>query len=113
MYVNGNLTQGENVADAGGVKLAMNAYLAHTNERPDAPSPVPGFTNLQLYFLGFGQTWCSNYSDNYLINLVKTNPHSPHKFRVIGALQNTPEFAKAYNCPVGSYMRPAEPCEVW
>jgi putative endopeptidase len=50
VYVNGNLTQGENCADIGGVKLAMNAYIAHiADEKPNDPSPVPGFTNLQLY----------------------------------------------------------------
>lgn len=76
VYVNGNLTQGENIADCGGVKNSYLAYLA-TDPNAAAPSPVPGLTNLQLMFVGYAQGWCAVESADYLKQQVVTDVHSP------------------------------------
>lgn len=77
--MNGNLTQGENIADCGGVK---NSYLAYMAADPAAmqPSPVPGLSNLQLMFVGYAQGWCAVESANYLKQQVVTDVHSPARY---------------------------------
>lgn len=74
VYVNGNLTQGENIADCGGVKNSYLAYLA-TDPNAAAPSPVPGLTNLQLMFVGYAQGWCAVESADYLKQQVVASTH--------------------------------------
>ena len=76
---------------------------------------LPGLnlTQKQLFFVSFGQLWCSKYRDQALKRLIKTDAHSPGIFRVIGTLQNNEDFAKAFNCPKGSKMNPEKKCSVW
>jgi putative endopeptidase len=114
LKLNGKLTLGENIADLGGVTLGYRAYKAL---RKDAPETVvaDGYTEDQQFFLGVGQIWCTKMRDEESRRRVITDPHSPGKFRVIGPLTNTPEFAKAFGCKVGSKMRPpeAQVCKIW
>ena len=56
----------------------------------------------QLFFIAFGREWAENIKPASLVQRVRTDPHSPNEFRVQGTLANVPEFAKAFNCPVGS-----------
>jgi len=112
--VNGELTQGENIADMGGTKNAYRSILASLGANGmKSQSIVPKFTRGQLYFIAYAQTWCEVASDEYLKRQVKTDPHSPAKFRVIGPLMNLPEFAETFSCPAGSPMNPTNRCEVW
>jgi putative endopeptidase len=70
---------------------------------------IQGYTNEQRYFIGFAQIWKINYTDEAMRQQVETNPHSPGMFRVIGPLQNMPEFWEAFDVQEGDYMRlPAE-----
>ncbi len=72
-----------------------------------------GFTKEQLLFLGWGQVWCENARPEYSALMAKTNPHSPGKFRVIGVVQNMPEFEQAFGCHAGQPMVSQNACRVW
>jgi endothelin-converting enzyme/putative endopeptidase len=112
-YLNGNLTQGENIADAGGLKTAHTAYVSRYSSEINQPSIVPGLTNEQLFFVGFAQTWCTKYTPAAVRTRVLTDPHSPPQFRVNGASINLPAFADAFKCPLGSPMNPHQRCQIW
>jgi endothelin-converting enzyme/putative endopeptidase len=110
--VNGDLTMGENIADLGGIKLAHAAYQAW-KARGGADATYAGFTPDQLLFVGYAQSWCSLQKPEVVEVRLKTDPHSPPRFRVNGPLSQTPEFAEAFSCPVGAPMHPEKTCEVW
>ncbi|XP_064461110.1 neprilysin-1-like isoform X2 [Ornithodoros turicata] len=114
MHVNGVNTQGENIADNGGVKQAFRAYKAHEQVSGLEPR-LPGLnlTHDQLFFLTYAQIWCGTMRPEHAVNTIRTGSHSPGRFRVIGALSNSEDFARAYSCPRGSPMNPRRKCEVW
>lgn len=113
-HVNGTLTLGENIADNGGLKEALNAYHAWTETHTIEKPPIGlGLSHDQLFFVGFAQVWCGNYRPALQKERVFTDPHSPHKYRVIGTLSNSADFAKAFQCPAGSPMNPEKKCVVW
>ncbi len=97
VFVNGNLTLGENIADLGGLTLAYYAYKTSLeNGREDVV--IDGFTWQQRVFLGWAQVWQTNQRDAYLRNQVTTDPHSPAKYRVNGTVANMDEFREAWGC---------------
>lgn len=110
--LNGELTQGENIADIGGVKMAFRAYRLL---RKDAKQlyVADGFTEDQQFFLGFGQAWCSKSREEFSRLLVNVDPHSPGRWRVNGSVSDTPEFAAAFGCKKGTVMAPQNACVVW
>lgn len=112
LHLNGELTLGENIADMGGVKLA---FLAYRNMRAGADEVyvADGFTEDQQFFIAVGQAWCSKSREEDVRRRVLTDPHSPPRFRVIGALSNLPELAEAFSCEAGTPMHPTNTCEVW
>ncbi|HUJ63540.1 MAG TPA: M13 family metallopeptidase [Kofleriaceae bacterium] len=110
--VNGANTVGENIADIGGVKLALAAYRSLRASAPDTVV-ADGFTEDQQFFLAFGQAWCTKMRPDFERLIATIDVHSPAHWRVDGALQATPDFAKAFNCKVGAKMRPAHQCVVW
>jgi putative endopeptidase len=110
--LNGGLTAGENIADIGGVKLALAAYRSLRAKAADT-MVADGFTEDQQFFLSFGQTWCSKMRPEYEAKLVATDPHSPPRWRVNGVLADTPDFAKAFRCKLGATLRPKNACVVW
>ena len=109
LHINGELTQGENIADDGGVKLAYAALQKALAKKGGTPEKIDGFTPEQRFFLGWAQVWRANIRDEALKLRLKTDVHSPTKYRCNGPLSNTPEFQKAFNLPDGSPMvRPPE-----
>jgi endothelin-converting enzyme/putative endopeptidase len=109
--VNGKLTLGENTADNGGVRLA---YMALLDDIADKTIPkIDGFTPEQRLFLGFGQVWCENVTDEAARLSALTNPHSPGNDRVNGVVRNMPEFQKAFGCRVGQPMVRSPACRLW
>jgi predicted metalloendopeptidase len=74
---------------------------------------VTGFTNDQLLFIGYAQSWCTEITPEFMSMLINVDPHSPARFRVNGPLSNLPEFSQAFSCPVGTPMHPEQRCEVW
>jgi endothelin-converting enzyme/putative endopeptidase len=109
--INGKLTLGENIADLGGVKLALHAFLHRPNAAPS--KAVGDFTEQQRFFLALAQSWCTNRRPELDRSLAAVDPHSPPHFRVNGMLSDLPAFAAAFSCPAGSPMAPPEHCSVW
>ena len=112
--VNGNLTLGENLADNVGLHLSYEAYRRWRDDRgDDLPLPVDGLTNDRLFFLSFARVWCGATRPEAAERRRLTDPHSPSKWRVIGTLQNSKDFARAYQCKAGTKMNPSEKCDVY
>jgi putative endopeptidase len=113
-HVNGKLPLGENTADNGGLRIAFAALMNSLASQPEgARNPVDGFTPEQRFFLGYGQIWCTNATDQAWRLQVQTNPHSPSEFRVNGAVSNFDQFQKAFGCKAGQPMVRANACRVW
>jgi putative endopeptidase len=112
--VNGKLTLGENTADNGGLRLAFMAFLEDAKRKNiDLKEKQDGYTPIQQFFLGHGQTWCGSTRPEQLRLQVQTDPHSPRQFRVNGVVRNMPEFGKAFGCKIGQPMMPQKVCRVW
>ncbi len=102
LHVNGEATQGENIADLGGVLLGLHAFkktAAYKNNEK-----IGGLTPLQRYFLGYSYSWMFKERKERLANQVMTDVHSPARQRVNGAVVNVPEFYDAFNIKAGSRM---------
>ncbi|KAK4871970.1 hypothetical protein RN001_016094 [Aquatica leii] len=113
--VHGYNTQGENIADNGGLRAAFDGYKQH-RLKTTLPQKLPGLSHLtgeQLFFLGFAQIWCGNSTVEALKAKIITGEHSPNRIRVLGTLKNSEEFSNAWNCPVGSDMNPKKKCVLW
>ncbi|PYJ19415.1 MAG: peptidase M13, partial [Verrucomicrobia bacterium] len=81
-HVNGELTQGENIADIGGLKLAYAALQKALEKNPQArEQKIDGFTPEQRFFLGWAQAWRANQRDQDLRLRLNTDPHSPNQYR--------------------------------
>lgn len=112
--LNGKLTLGENIADLGGIRQAHGAYTAWAAANGgDATPAVEGLTNEQLFFVSFGQIWCSHATPEAERMLATTDTHSHARYRVNGPLSNFPAFWNAFSCEEGTPMHPQNVCEVW
>jgi membrane metallo-endopeptidase-like protein 1 len=114
LNIDGKNTQGENIADNGGLKESFRAYREWVRRNGEEP-PLPGITltHDQLFFLKYAQIWCGIMRDEEALHKLRTSVHSPGPVRVLGPLSNSYDFAEAYRCPVGSRMNPAHKCLVW
>ncbi len=97
LHVNGALTIGENIADLGGLTLAYHA-LEMAYEGKDKPADIDGFNYKQRVFLGWANVWKNNIKDKALLTRIKSDSHSPGRFRVNGTLANMVEFQEAFTC---------------
>nr|XP_044625454.1 membrane metallo-endopeptidase-like 1 isoform X4 [Equus asinus] len=112
--VNGFSTLGENIADNGGVRQAYKAYLKWKAEGgKDQQLPGLDLTYDQLFFINYAQVWCGSYRPEFALQSIKTDVHSPLKYRVLGSLQNLAAFADAFHCARGTPMHPQQRCRVW
>ncbi|MBC7976904.1 MAG: M13 family metallopeptidase [Myxococcales bacterium] len=103
---------GENIADIGGVKLALAAFRQLRAAALDSVV-ADGFTEDQQFFLGFGQAMCAKLRPETEKLLTAIDDHAPPKWRVNGALSATPDFARTFRCKAGSKMVPVQQCVVW
>ncbi len=113
VHLNGKLTLGENTADNGGLRIALMALLAGSNNGEKPAPKIDGYTPEQRLFLGWGQVWCQNESPQIARLLAQTNEHSSGKYRVNGVVSNMPEFQKAWGCKAGQPMVRQNACRVW
>ncbi|HEY2496061.1 MAG TPA: M13 family metallopeptidase [Candidatus Angelobacter sp.] len=113
VHVRGKLTLGENTADNGGLRIAYMALMKSLADSGKQPEKIDGFTPEQRFFLGWGQIWCQNQTDQVARLLALNNEHSPGNYRVNGVVQNMPEFQKAWGCKAGQPMVRANACHVW
>ena len=108
---NGKLTEGENVADNGGLRLAHMALMDVLGGKK--PASIEGLTAEQRFFLGFAQVWCTNMRDEAMRLRAQTDPHSLPQYRVNGTVSNMPEFQSAFSCKIGQPMVRENACRVW
>jgi len=112
-FLQGGLTMGENIGDAAGVAVGLEAYHLSLNGQP---SPVlDGITGDQRFFYGWAQVWQTLYRDDAMRQQVTVGPHSPAEFRVIGPLRNLDAWYEAFNVQPGSkyYLAPVDRVRIW
>ncbi|CAF1105914.1 unnamed protein product, partial [Rotaria sordida] len=102
--MNGSQTQGENIADNGGLKEAFLAYRNWVRLRGSEEKKLPGlqkYSPEQLFFINFGYIWCSKMTDESTISFILQDLHSLPRFRVIGSTSNFAEFDRVFGCKPG------------
>jgi putative endopeptidase len=102
MHVNGEATQGENIADLGGVLLGLDAFKKTDAYKNNVK--ISGYTPLQRYFLGYALGWLYKIRKESLANRLMTDVHAPAKERVNGPFVNVPDFYEAFNIKPGDKM---------
>jgi putative endopeptidase len=112
-HVNGALTLGENIADIAGIEIAHKAYLASLNGR--TPPVIEGMTADQRFYIGFAQSWLGKRRDESTIAGVKSDPHSPEKYRTNGVVVHMPSFYSAFSVKPGDkmYLVPEQRVTLW
>jgi putative endopeptidase len=102
IHVNGHLTEGENLADLGGIAIAYEAFKKTDQGKSD--KKIDGFTPDQRFFLSWAQVWRANTRPEELKSRIMTDPHSPGELRCNGPLSNMPEFYQAFGVQPGDKM---------
>ncbi|HET7119461.1 MAG TPA: M13 family metallopeptidase [Hanamia sp.] len=102
VHVNGELTEGENIADNGGLAIAYTAFQKTPEAHKD--TLIDGLTPDQRFFLSFAQEWRVKVRPQILQTRINTDPHSPENYRVNGSVSNMPAFYKAFNVKPGDKM---------
>jgi endothelin-converting enzyme len=109
VHVNGKLTLGENIADAGGLTAAYTAWKKRDTANPGQKLPgLEMFSNDQMFFISYSNWWCGKVRKEQALSYVYSDPHSPADKRITGTTNNSAAFKKAFNCPVKTPQ-----CEVW
>jgi putative endopeptidase len=111
IHINSRLTQGEDIADLGGLLLAWMAW--ETETAGTNPQSRDGLTPRQRFFVGYAQWACQNDRPENMRVKALTDPHSPPRYRVNGLVVNMPEFQEAFACKAGQPMVPEKRCRVW
>lgn len=112
--VNGTFTNGENIADLGGVNIAYDALQMYLKDKGN-PGKIDGYSPDQRFFLSWATVWRTLSTEKFMTNQVKTDPHSPGYFRSFGPLVNTEAFYKAFDVKQGDklYKKPEERVKIW
>jgi putative endopeptidase len=113
LHVNGDLTMGENIADLGGLTLALDAY--HASLKNKRMRKLDGLTGDQRVFLGWAQAWRGKVSDDYGKKQVVSDPHSPRQFRVNGPVRNIDAWYAAFGVKPADklYIAPDNRVHIW
>jgi putative endopeptidase len=113
LHIKGDQTLGENIADLGGILIALDAY--HLSLKgADAPV-VGGFTGEQRLLISYAQSWEGKIRDETLKMLLVSDVHSPYAYRVVGPMRNVDAWYKAFNVQPGEtyYLKPEERVRIW
>jgi putative endopeptidase len=113
VHINGDLTMGENIADAGGLTLALDAYRASLHGKP---APVlDGLSGEQRVFLGWAQAWRGKVRDDFVRRQVVSDPHSPRQFRVNGVVRNIDAWYSLFGVQPGEklFVAPEQRAHIW
>ena len=104
---------GENIADLGGVLVALDAYHASLHGKP-APV-IDGLTGDQRFFLGFAQIWREKIRDDFERQLIVSDPHSPAHYRVVGVVRNVDAWYAAFDVKPTDpmYVPPDQRVRIW
>lgn len=102
LHINGELTQGENIADLGGIMMGYEAFKKTKQFKNN--EIIAGLNPNQRFFFGYALAWMINERPENVANQVKSDEHSPAKFRVIGPVVNMPEFYSTFGVKKGDAM---------
>jgi len=113
IHVNGKLTEGENLADLGGLNIAYEAFK-HTKEGK-SKTKIDGFTPDQRFFLSWAQVWRSSQRPENAASRILTDPHSPEQFRTNAPISNIDAWYNAFNVKPGDkmYKKPEDRIKLW
>lgn len=113
MFVNGDLTLGENIGDLSGLTVAHKAYRMSLNG--EAAPEIDGLTGDQRFFMGWAQVWRRKYREEELVNRLKTDSHSPSEYRANGVVRNMPAFYEAFGVKEGDgmFLAPEKRVDIW
>ena len=113
-FVNGTFTNGENIADLGGVNIAYDALQMYLKDHGN-PGKISGYTQDQRFFMSWATVWRTLQKEAALINQIKTDEHSPGLYRAFGPLLNTDAFYKAFVVKKGDqhYVKPENRVVIW
>ena len=120
--INGKLTLGENLADYGGIKIALKTllennpdYLKEKSKNLSEIKKMEDFTFLQRFFIAYANNWKCLVTKEYLIQKIKTDPHSPNNLRVNGPLSIIDEFHKSFDIDNQSkmFIERNKRCNIW
>jgi putative endopeptidase len=113
VFINGDLTMGENIGDMSGLQVAYGAY--HASLKGKKAPVIDGLTGDQRFFLSFAQAWRGKQRPDSIKTQVASDPHSPRRYRVIGPLRNLDAWYDAFNIKPGSkfYIPPAQRVHLW
>lgn len=113
LHIKGNVTLGENIADLGGMTIALDAYRTSLHNQP--PPVLDGFTGEQRFFLGWAQIWREKRREDSLRQLITSDVHSPVTARVNGVVRNMDTWYDRYTIEHGQtlYLSPAERVRIW
>lgn len=112
LYADGELTLGENIADQGGIAVALDALKM---TRGTESKIIDGLTAEQRFFIAYARLWGQNINEQEIVRLTKTDPHSLGELRVNQALKNIEAFHQAFKTKSGDkmYLSPEERITVW
>lgn len=112
-HINGDLTMGENIADLGGLLVALDAY--HLSLKGKSPPVIDGVTGDQRVFLGWAQVWRGKYRDDRMRQQLVSDPHAPPKYRVQVPVKNIEAFYEAFGVKPGDgmYLAPGDRVRIW
>lgn len=113
LHVNGKATQGENIADLGGIVIGLDAFKKTQQYREG--KLINGLTPLQRYFLGYSLGWLTQDRKESLSSQILTNEHAPGFMRVNGPFTDVPEFYEAFHIKKGDKMwiDPDKRVKIW
>lgn len=113
-FVNGTFTNGENIADLGGVNISYDALQMYLKDHGN-PGLISGYTQDQRFFMSWATVWRTLQKEASLLNQIKTNEHSPGLYRATGPLVNTDAFYKAFDVKEGDklYKKPEDRIKIW
>ncbi|MGJ1195747.1 M13 family metallopeptidase [Sphingobacterium spiritivorum] len=103
VFVNGRFTLGENIGDLGGASVAFDALKMYLKDKGN-PGLIDGFTQEQRFFLSWATIWRTKTTDQYVVNQVKTDPHSPAQYRAFAPIVNMDGFHEAFQTKEGDKM---------
>lgn len=113
-FINGKFTNGENIADLGGAAISFDALQMYLKDKGQI-APIDGYTQNQRFFLSWATIWRTKSTDKYVINQVKTDPHSPGYFRAFAPLINIDAFYEAFDIKENDkhYKKPEDRIKIW
>ncbi|MDR2234511.1 MAG: M13 family peptidase [Chryseobacterium sp.] len=113
-FINGIHTNGENIADLGGVNIAYDALQMYMKDKAN-PGKISGFTPSQRFFMSWATVWKAKAPEKYLLLQIKIDKHSPGYLRSFAPLINIDAFYKAFDVKKGDklYKAPEDRIKIW